>query len=210
MAEVNEPQDGKKDIDIQAEIEKARSQEREKLHADIERLKAEVAEKAKTCNENYVTISNLQKELENAKKSLGEVDSKVAKAKEDGKVEANKDLEALKAELEDYKAKLAKAEKDFSDYKANEELKAYRATKVADIDEEFRDLVRGATKEEIDASYEQVKGIQNTVKEKYKVKETLPDPKNKSKTPPKADDLLKKLNSMTLEEYAQARKNSFK
>lgn len=210
MAEVNEPQDGKKEVDIQAEIEKARSQEREKLHADIERLKAEVAEKAKTCNENYVTISNLQKELENAKKSLGEVDSKVAKAKEDGKVEANKDLEALKAELEDYKAKLAKAEKDFSDYKANEELKAYRVTKVADIDEEFRDLVRGATKEEIDASYEQVKGIQNTVKEKYKVKETLPDPKTKSKTPTKTDDLLKKLNSMTLEEYAQARKNSFK
>lgn len=210
MAEEIKDEDKDKTIDIQAEVEKARKQEREKLHADIERLKAEVAEKAKTCNDNYVTISNLQKELADAKKSLGEVDSKVAKAKEDGKVEANKDLEALKAELEDYKAKLAQAEKDFSDYKANEELKAYKATKVADIDEEFRDLVRGATKEEIDASYEQVKGIQNTVKEKYKVKETLPDPKAKGKNPPKVDDLLKKLNSMTLEEYAQARKNSFK
>lgn len=210
MAEEIKDEEKDKTIDIQAEVEKARKQERDKLHADIERLKAEVAEKAKTCNENYVTISNLQKELETHKKLLGEVDSKVAKAKEDGKVEANKDLDALKAELEDYKAKLAKAEKDFSDYKANEELKAYRATKVADIDEEFRDLVRGATKEEIDASYEQVKGIQNTVKEKYKVREPLPDPKNKGKAPTKTDDLLKKLNSMTLEEYAQARKNSFK
>ena len=122
MAE--EIKDEKKDetIDIQAEVEKARKQERDKLHADIERLKAEVAEKAKTCNENYVTISNLQKELETHKKLLGEVDSKVAKAKEDGKVEASKDLDALKAELEDYKAKLAKAEKDFSDYKAREEF----------------------------------------------------------------------------------------
>lgn len=210
MAESDENLNKKELVDIQAEIEKARKQERDKLHADIERLKSELAEKAKTCNENYVTISNLQKELADAKKSLGEIDSKVAKAKEDGKVEANKDLEALKAELEDYKAKLAKAEKDFSDYKAIEELKAYKTTKVADIDEEFRDLVKGATKEEIDASYEQVKGIQSAIKEKYKVKEPLPDPKNKSKNPPKADDLLKKLNSMTLEEYAEARKKKFK
>lgn len=212
MAEETKIQDGDKTVDIQAEIEKARKQERDKLHADIERLKAEVAEKAKTCNENYVTISNLQKELENAKKSLGEIDGKVAKAKEDGKVEASKDLEALKAELEDYKAKLAKAEKDFSDYKANEELKAYKATKVADIDEEFKDLVRGSTKEEIDASYEQVKGIQNTVKEKYQaqVREPLPTPKQKGKSPQKVEDLLKKLNTMSLDEYAEARKKNFK
>ena len=110
MAEEIKDEEKDKTIDIQAEVEKARKQERDKLHADIERLKAEVAEKAKTCNENYVTISNLQKELENHKKLLGEVDSKVAKAKEDGKVEANKDLEALKAELEDYKAKLISGE----------------------------------------------------------------------------------------------------
>lgn len=209
---VEEIKDEEKDktIDIQAEVEKARKQERDKLHADIERLKAEVAEKAKTCNENYVTISNLQKELENHKKLLGEVDSKVAKAKEDGKVEANKDLDALKAELEDYKAKLAKAEKDFSDYKASEELKAYKNTKIADIDEEFKALVVGNTKEEVDASYEQVKGIQNAVKEKYKVKEPLPEPKSKAKAPQKTDDLLKRLNSMSLEEYAEARKNKFK
>lgn len=212
MAEETKIQDGDKTVDIQAEIEKARKQERDKLHADIERLKAEVAEKAKTCNENYVTISNLQKELENAKKSLGEIDGKVAKAKEDGKVEASKDLEALKAELEDYKAKLAKAEKDFSDYKANEELKAYKITKVADIDDEFKDLVRGSTKEEIDASYEQVKGIQNTVKEKYQaqVREPLPTPKQKGKSPQKVEDLLKKLNTMSLDEYAEARKKNFK
>lgn len=176
MAEEIKDEEKDKTIDIQAEVEKARKQERDKLHADIERLKAEVAEKAKTCNENYVTISNLQKELENHKKLLGEVDSKVAKAKEDGKVEANKDLEALKAELEDYKAKLAKAEKDFSDYKASEELKAYKNTITADIDEEFKALVVGNTKEEVDASYAQVKGIQNAVKEKYKVKE--PDRKS--------------------------------
>ena len=210
MAEEIKDEEKDTTIDIQAEVEKARKQERDKLHADIERLKAEVAEKAKTCNENYVTISNLQKELENHKKLLGEVDSKVAKAKEDGKVEANKDLDALKAELEDYKAKLAKAEKDFSDYKASEELKDYKNTKIADIDDEFKALVVGNTKEEVDASYEQVKGIQNAVKEKYKVKEPLPEPKSKVKAPQKTEDLLKRLNSMSLEEYAEARKNKFK
>ena len=125
-------------------------------------------------------------------------------------MEANKDLDALKAELEDYKAKLAKAEKDFSDYKASEELKAYKNTKIADIDDEFKALVVGNTKEEVDASYAQVKGIQNAVKEKYKVKEPLPEPKTKVKAPQKTEDLLKRLNSMSLEEYAEARKNKFK
>ena len=116
----------------------------------------------------------------------------------------------IKAELEDYKAKLAKAEKDFSDYKASEELKAYKNTITADIDEEFKALVVGNTKEEVDASYAQVKGIQNAVKEKYKVKEPLPEPKSKAKAPQKTEDLLKRLNSMSLEEYAEARKNKFK
>ena len=69
-------------------------------------------------------------------------------------MEANKDLDALKAELEDYKAKLAKAEKDFSDYKASEELKAYKNTITADIDEEFKALVVGNTKEEVDEMLE--------------------------------------------------------
>ena len=215
MAEEIKDEEKDKTIDIQAEVEKARKQERDKLHADIERLKAEVAEKAKTCNENYVTISNLQKELENHKKLLGEVDSKVAKAKEDGKVEVSKDLEAVKAELEEYKNKLAKAEKEFADYKVAEEIKAYRATKITDIEEEFKELVKGDTKEEIDASYEKVKSLQETVKEKYGKKEnqqknTLPNPKQQNKTPKSLDDLLKKFNSMTPEEYAEARKKNFK
>ena len=93
---------------------------------------------------------------------------------------------------------------------ASEELKAYKNTITADIDEEFKALVVGNTKEEVDASYAQVKGIQNAVKEKYKVKEPLPEPKTKVKAPQKTEDLLKRLNSMSLEEYAEARKNKFK
>ena len=215
MAEDIKNDDQDKNVDIQAELEKARKQERDKLHADMERLKNEIAEKAKTCNENYITISNLRKELETAKKSLDEVDNRISKAKEDGKVEVSKDLEAVKAELEEYKNKLAKAEKEFADYKVAEETKAYRATKLTDIEEEFKELVKGDTKEEIDASYEKVKSLQETVKEKYGKKEnqqknTLPNPKQQNKTPKSLDDLLKKFNSMTPEEYAEARKKNFK
>lgn len=215
MAEDIKNDDQDKNVDIQAELEKARKQERDKLHADMERLKNEIAEKAKTCNENYITISNLRKELETAKKSLDEVDNRISKAKEDGKVEVSKDLEAVKAELEEYKNKLAKAEKEFADYKVAEETKAYRATKLTDIEEEFKELVKGDTKEEIDASYEKVKALQETVKEKYGKKEnqqknTLPNPKQQNKTPKSLDDLLKKFNSMTPEEYAEARKKNFK
>ena len=215
MAEDIKNDDQDKNVDIQAELEKARKQERDKLHADMERLKNEIAEKAKTCNENYITISNLRKELETAKKSLDEVDNRISKAKEDGKVEVSKDLEAVKAELEEYKNKLAKAEKEFADYKVAEETKAYRATKITDIEEEFKELVKGDTKEEIDASYEKVKALQETVKEKYGKKEnqqknTLPNPRQQNKTPKSLDDLLKKFNSMTPEEYAEARKKNFK
>ena len=215
MAEDIKNDDQDKNVDIQAELEKARKQERDKLHADMERLKNEIAEKAKTCNENYITISNLRKELETAKKSLDEVDNRISKAKEDGKVEVSKDLEAVKAELEEYKNKLAKAEKEFADYKVAEETKAYRVTKLTDIEEEFKELVKGDTKEEIDASYEKVKALQETVKEKYGKKEnqqknTLPNPRQQNKTPKSLDDLLKKFNSMTPEEYAEARKKNFK
>ena len=215
MAEVIKNEEQDTNVDIQAELEKARKQERDKLHADMERLKNEIAEKAKTCNENYITISNLRKELETAKKSLDEVDNRISKAKEDGKVEVSKDLEAVKAELEEYKNKLAKAEKEFADYKVAEEIKAYRATKITDIEEEFKELVKGDTKEEIDASYEKVKALQETVKEKYGKKEnqqknTLPNPRQQNKTPKSLDDLLKKFNSMTPEEYAEARKKNFK
>ena len=165
MAEQNPNPNGEQNIEIQAELEKARKQERDKLHADIDRLKNDLAEKAKTCNENYITISNLQKELGSARKEIQDFENKLAKAKEDGKMESNQELENIKKELEEYKAKLAQAEKEFADYKSAEEVKAYRISKLADIDDEFKELVKGSSKEEIDASYEQVKSLQNTVKE---------------------------------------------
>lgn len=210
MAEQNPNPNGEQNIDIQAELEKARKQERDKLHADIDRLKNDLAEKAKTCNENYITISNLQKELGSAKKEIQDFENKLAKAKEDGKMESNQELENVKKELEEYKSKLAQAEKEFADYKSAEEVKAYRISKLADIDDEFKELVKGSSKEEIDASYEQVKSLQNTVKEKYSKKEQLPTPKTNPTVPKKTSDLIEKLKGMSAEEYKEARKRNFK
>lgn len=192
-------------IDIQAEIEKARKQERDKLHSDIEKLKADLAEKAKVCNDNYVTISNLQKELKAKNTEAEGFEAKLNKAKEDGKLEGSKDLEALQKELEDYKAKLAKAEKDFADYKTAEEVNKYKAEKIKDIDEEFQGLVKGVTKEEIDASYEEVKALQEKVQTKYAKKDTLPTPKSNSIKPKSTEDLVKKLTSMSPEDYRKFR-----
>lgn len=210
MTEQNPNPNLEPDVDIQAEIEKARKQERDKLHANIEKLKTDLAEKVKACNDNYIQISNLQKDLENKSKEIVGFEEKLAKAKEDGKMESNKELEAVKAELEDYKAKLAKAEKDFADYKVAEELKAYTLEKVKDIDDEFKGLVTGNSKEEVDASYEKVKALQDTVKEKYSKKDTLPTPKVKQPTPQKVDDMLEKLKNMSLDEYKAARTKNFK
>lgn len=210
MAEQDPNQNTEQKIDIQAELEKARKQERDKLHADIEKLKNDLAEKAKTCNENYVTISNLQKQLDDKVKEVQGFEEKVTKAKEDGKMEANKDLETLKQELEDYKTKLAKAEQDFADYKTAEEIKSYRLSKIKDIDAEFKDLVRGTTKEEIDASYDQIKGLQESVKTKYGFKEDLPTPPPNKKAPKTMSDLVGRFSKMSFDEYKQARQNNFK
>ena len=210
MAEQNPNPNPEPTVDIQAEIEKARKEERTKLYADIEKLKTDLAEKAKTCNDNYVTISNLQKQVDEKVKELQEVDEKLTKAKEDGKMEANKDLDLIKQELEDYKAKLAKAEKDFADYKTAEEVKSYRTDKIKDIDDEFKELVKGNSKEEIDASYEQIKSLQDTVKEKYSKKETLPTPKPKQNQPKKVSDLINRFGEMSIDEYKQARQNNFR
>ena len=210
MAEQNPNPNPEPTVDIQAEIEKARKEERTKLYADIEKLKTDLAEKAKTCNDNYVTISNLQKQVDEKVKELQEVDEKLTKAKEDGKMEANKDLDLIKQELEDYKAKLAKAEKDFADYKTAEEVKSYRTDKIKDIDDEFKELVKGNSKEEIDASYEQIKSLQDAVKEKYSKKETLPTPKQKQSQPKKVSDLINRFGEMSIDEYKQARQNNFR
>ena len=210
MAEQNQNPNTEPTVDIQAEIEKARKEERTKLYADIEKLKTDLAEKAKTCNDNYVTISNLQKQVDEKVKELQEVDEKLTKAKEDGKMEANKDLDLIKQELEDYKAKLAKAEKDFADYKTAEEVKSYRTDKIKDIDDEFKELVKGNSKEEIDASYEQIKSLQDAVKEKYSKKETLPTPKQKQSQPKKVSDLINRFGEMSIDEYKQARQNNFR
>ena len=210
MAEQNPNPNTEPTVDIQAEIEKARKEERTKLYADIEKLKTDLAEKAKTCNDNYVTISNLQKQVDEKVKELQEVDEKLTRAKEDGKMEANKDLDLIKQELEDYKAKLAKAEKDFADYKTAEEVKSYRTDKIKDIDDEFKELVKGNSKEEIDASYEQIKSLQDTVKEKYSKKETLPTPKQKQSQPKKVSDLINRFGEMSIDEYKQARQNNFR
>lgn len=211
MSEGNPNQNPEPNIDIQAEIEKARKQERDKLHADIEKLKNDLADKAKTCNENYVTISNLQKQIDEKVKELQGVEDKITKAKEDGKMEANKDLDTLKQELEDYKAKLAKAEKDFADYKTAEEVKSYRNDKIKDIEDEFKELVKGVTKEEIDASYDQIKALQESVKTKYGNPRTpMPTPPPSNKTPKKMSDLIDRFGKMSIDEYKQARQNNFK
>lgn len=213
MAETNPNQDKEETLDIQAEIEKARKQERDKLHANIEDLKSQLAEKVKACNENFLTIGNLQKDIEKRDKSLQELEAKINKAKEEGKLEGSKDIEALQKELEECKAKLAKSESDFSAYKAAEELNKYLTTKIKDIDEDFKPLVKGSTQEEIDASYAQVKALQDTVKEKYAKQAgnpPLPTPKGNPGTPPKTEDLIKKLNSMSYDEYKEVRAKGFR
>lgn len=208
--------DNNSNVDIQAEIEKARKQERDKLYPEIQKLKDEVqkwkdevANKVKDANGNFLKINELEKTIKAKEKELSDLNEKITKAKDEGKMEATAGIENLKKELEDYKAKLAKSEKDFADYKNAEELKAYRESKLSDIDDDFKNLVKGSTKEEIDASYTEIKALQDSVKEKYgKNREPLPKPpkQGKRQMPTSINDLVSKLNSMSDEEYREARR----
>ena len=70
-------------------------------------------------------------------------------------------------------------------------------------------MVKGSTKEEIDASYTEIKALQDSVKEKYgKNREPLPKPpkQGKRQMPTSINDLVSKLNSMSDEEYREARR----
>ena len=82
--------------------------------------------------------------------------------------------------------------------------------KFEDRGDEFKELVKGNSKEEIDASYEQIKSLQDTVKEKYSKKETLPTPKQKQSQPKKVSDLINRFGEMSIDEYKQARQNNFR
>ena len=95
-----------------------------------------------------------------------EFETKLEAKLEEGKKLGNQEVEKLIKERDEAIQRAEKAEKDFEDFKASLEIKEYRAEKVKDLDDDFKDLVVGATKEEIDESYNKIKEKFDKISEK--------------------------------------------
>ena len=119
------------------------------------------------------------------------------------------ELEALTKERDELKAEVEKARAEFEAYKQSQEVEAYKASKLSDIDEDFKDLVIGSTKEEIDSTYAKAKALQDKVKEKYKPNLGLPTPDMNNIFESKNKDALASVRDMDNQTYEALRKVMF-
>lgn len=182
---------------VQGLLENARQQEKNKLYKTIE-------DKDNTIKQLNETISDLQNQL---------------KIKEETTMEGEKVLlEQIQALKESHEQLLKDIEKEREQARLAE-VKAYRTQKIAEANGELIEaLVKGNTKEEIDASIEVAKAeyqkIVAPLKEKVEElvkpnKANAPKPSNPS-TPPSMEFTAEQIKAMSPSEYAKYRENLLK
>lgn len=194
-------------VQIADALNKARAEERSKLMGKMEELKNSISSKDATIKELNSKISSLEKDNKLLTDEKAEFENKLEAKLEEGKKLGNQEVEKLIKERDEAIQRAEKAEKDFEDFKASLEIKEYRAEKVKDLDDDFKDLVVGATKEEIDESYNKIKEKFDKISERFKAnnKPGLPTPGKDIKVGKKVT--LKDVENMSLSEYAEWRKS---
>lgn len=146
-------------INFETLIANARKEEKEKLYPRIKKLEDENKALVQTNNDNLMKLAQAQKELDDLKANNGE-SQKV------------KDLETqladAQAEIKTLKESTPKEDEIRARIEAEYEVKMYRTTKLSENSDKilavFVDEVKGATKEEIDASFD--KAVEKTVQTK--------------------------------------------
>lgn len=190
-------------------LNKARSEERSKLMTKMEGLKTTIEENKKTINDLKQTIESLKKEKEALEKEKTNYDSKLEEKLQEGKKLMDEELQKALKERDEATQRAEKAEKALEDYKAKVELDKYLNDKVSDLDEDFRDLVRGNTKEEIDESYNLIKEKQEKISQKFVKKDKPPRPEPKKLN--KGGKIgVEDIANMSLEEYIKWKKDKDK
>ena len=155
-SEGNEPA---QQINFETLIANARKEEKEKLYPRIKKLEDENKALVQTNNDNLIKLAQAQKELEDFKANNGES-------------QRVKDLETqlanAQAEITTLKESTPKEEEIRARIEAEYEVKMYRTTKLSEGSDKilavFADEVKGATKEEIDASFD--RAVEKTVQTK--------------------------------------------
>lgn len=151
--------EGTPQINFETLIANARKEEKEKLYPRIKKLEDENKALVQTNNDNLMKLATAQRELDELKANNGE-SQKV------------KDLETqlanAQAEIKTLKESTPKEEEIRARIEAEYEVKMYRTTKLSEGSDKilavFVDEVKGATKEEIDASFD--KAVEKTVQTK--------------------------------------------
>lgn len=195
-------------VDIDALLSKAREQEKAKLYPEIEKLKGELKIKSEKFNAEILKSNGLEDTVAERDKEITRLKDLIEKAKQEGQSLGKEELEALTKERDELKAEVEKARAEFEAYKQSQEVEAYKASKLSDIDEDFKDLVIGSTKEEIDSTYAKAKALQDKVKEKIN-QIGLPTPDMNNIFESKNKDALASVRDMDNQTYEALRKVMF-
>ena len=188
-SEGNEPA---QQINFETLIANARKEEKEKLYPRIKKLEDENKALVQTNNDNLMKLATAQRELDELKANNGE--SQKVKDLETQLANAQAEITTLKESTPNEEEIRARIEAEY-------EVKMYRTTKLSEGSDKilavFADEVKGATKEEIDASFD--RAVEKTVQTKKQLGlvddegnpiETKKSPKKedkKSVTPPVAN-----------------------
>ena len=150
-------------------IAKARSEEKDKLYPEITHLKA-AAEKAE--RERVAAQQEAEAKTAELNAKMEELNTKLeeAKAAANKKEEPTVDEKVIK-ELQDTIEKLtnrvAASEAEKAEAQKKAELETYRTSQLKDLDESMHTFVKGATKEEIDASVVEAKAAFESLQKRY-------------------------------------------
>ncbi|MMZ52642.1 hypothetical protein D1872_144180 [compost metagenome] len=148
-------------VNVNELISKARKEERDKLHRDITKLKDKLAS---------LTLQVQEKDeiIEQKEDRIGELEIALERAKESGnKAKSTKESE-YKQTIENLEARVRDLESDLESEKKNYEVELYRMAALQEAgDEIIPELVKGSTKEEIDASIQSAKERYKSLQEKF-------------------------------------------
>lgn len=204
-------------INFETLIANARNEEKKKLYPQIETLKVEVEKLTKRNNELLLTVGEKEEALgaSLAENATLKAENETLKAEGEKNVGTNATIEQLQDQIEKLKLQVADKDTEIANVKSGYELKEYRSTKLADVDESVHDLVTGKTQEEIDASVAKAKETFEKIASKFS-KAPAPAPSVASKVPPvnmnNTNDQFKNvtaedIENMDFKTYAEYRKS---
>lgn len=164
------------------DIQKARTDEKNKLYPQIEKLKAEVAKLNEKLSARLLSDSEKDEEINSKSEEIAVLTAKIEKLEAKG--EKAKVTDSLAKDLQ---VKLDEAIKalDAKDAEiAQIKLTSYKAEKIKGLDESVVDIVSGNTEAEIDASVEKAKALYEKISAKFATKKEEEKPETKPATSP--------------------------